>query len=277
MTSTTANGVRGYQRVALAGTLSKAVADRLPLALLVGLGMAVLSVLMGPMYVALEDSIAEMLDAIPESVMAIAGGVDMATPAGWYTGEMYSIVVPFAVIFVAISSAARAFGGEVENRTIGLVMSSPTRRTRLATDKLLAMVVHVVIAALLTAVGTWLGIAITGIELGIGEVAAITFMLILLSTAAGALAMIISVISARGTLAILVTALVAVAAYGWSSFVPLAEPVADLAWLSPWHHFIGPDPMTNGVDWRSAALLAILAGAQMLVGVRLFRKRDIPA
>ena len=119
--------------------------------------------------------------------MSIAGGVDMATPAGYYTGEMYSIVFPFAVMFVAAASGARAFGGEIENRTIGLVMSTPTRRTRLAVDKAVAMVVHVLLSVGLLSLGVWAGVALTGIDIGAGDILAIGLMLTLLSVAVGGL------------------------------------------------------------------------------------------
>jgi ABC-2 type transport system permease protein len=59
--------------------------------------------------------------------------------------------------------------------------------------------------------------------------------------------------------------------------VPLADPIAGLVWLSPWHHFIGTDPMSNGVDWPSAAWLLILAIVPTVAGVYLFKRRDIPA
>jgi hypothetical protein len=108
MTSTTLPGVRGYQRFAIASSLSKALTDRLLVAVFVGLAAAGMGFVMGPMYLALEDVLADLLEALPESIMAIAGGVDMATPAGWYTGEVYSIVFPFAVMFVAANAAARA-------------------------------------------------------------------------------------------------------------------------------------------------------------------------
>ena len=65
--------------------------------------------------------------------------------------------------------------------------------------------------------------------------------------------------------------------YAWSSFLPMAEATADLAWLSPWHHYIATDPMGSGVDWASAALLAILAVVPLVIGVYLFKRRDIPA
>ena len=277
MTTNTLQGVRGYQRFALTNSFTKALMDRLLLAAIVGLGVGAMGFTMGPMWLALEDVIGEMISQFPEELLAIAGGADMATASGWYTGEMYSIVVPFAVMFVAASSAARAFGGEVENRTIGLVMSTPTRRTRLATDKAVAMVLHVLIAAGLVGLLTWVGIVVSGIDIGIADVVAITLMLSLLSVFVGGISMVISVVTGRGVLAILLGLLVAVVMYAWSSFLPMAEATADLAWLSPWHHFIATDPMGAGIDWASAALLLILAVVPLVAGVYLFKRRDIPA
>jgi ABC-2 type transport system permease protein len=164
MTSTSLQGVRGYQRFALSNTLTKSIWDRLLVAVLVGLGMGAMGLSMGPMFLALEDTIVEMMEQFPKDILAIAGGADMATPAGWYTGELYSIMVPFAVLWVAAASAARAFGGEIENRTIGVIMSTPVRRTRLAVDKVVAMVVHVLIAAGLIGLMVWIGIAATGLD-----------------------------------------------------------------------------------------------------------------
>ena len=277
MTSTTMNGVRGYQRLALTNTFTKALADRALLVLIAGLAMGAFNVMMGPMFLALEDAIAEMMEAMPEGIMAIAGGADMATATGFYTGEMYSIMVPFAVIFVAVSSAAKAFGGEVENQTIGLVAASPIRRTRLATDKVVAMVIHAFAAAAIMGLGVWLGSFIAGLDISTVNIVAITVMVTLLACSAGGLAMVISIITGRGTAAILIAMLVAVLAYAWSSFVPMADAIADLAWLSPWHHYIATDPMGSGIDWASAALLAILAIVPLVVSVYLFKRRDIAA
>jgi ABC-2 type transport system permease protein len=277
VTTVSIPGVRSYQRWALTNSLTKAVMDRLLLAAVVGLGVGAMGLSMGPMWLALEDVIAEMIGQFPESLLAIAGGADMATASGWYTGEMYSIVVPFAVMFVAASSGARAFGGEVENGTIGLVMSTPTRRTRLAGDKVVAMIVHVLIATGLVGLLTWIGIVLSGIDLALTNVLAITLMLSLLTVLIGGIAMLVSIVSGRGNLAILVAMLAALGMYVLSAFLPMAEAVADLAWISPWHHYIGTDPLGSGVDWASAALLALLAAIPLVASVYLFKRRDIPA
>ena len=277
MTTSTIQGVRGYRRFTLTNTFTKAIADRLLVAVVVGLGAGAMGLSMGPMWLALEDVIGEMLSQFPPEILAIAGGADMATASGWYTGEMYSIVVPFAVMFVAAASAARAFGGEVENGTMGLVMATPTRRTRLATDKAVAMILHVLIAAGLIGLLTYIGIVISGIDISLLDVAAITLMLSLLSVFVGGIAMIISILAGRGTLAILLGMLVGVVMYVWSSVLPMSETTAELAWLSPWHHYIATDPMGSGIDWASAALLTILAVVPLVVGVYVFKRRDIPA
>ncbi|MFO7533882.1 MAG: ABC transporter permease subunit [Candidatus Limnocylindrales bacterium] len=277
MTTTAIPGVRSRQRLALTNSFTKAIADRLLLTLIVGIGVGAMGLAMGPIYLALEDVLEEMLAQFPESIMAIAGGADMTTAAGYYTGEMYSIVVPFAVMFVAATSVARAFGGEMENGTIGLVMSTPTRRTRLATEKAVAMIIHVVLAAALVGVMVWIGIVASGLDIAAGNVFAISLMLSLVSVFVGGISMVISILTGRGVLAILAGMLVAMAMYAWSSFVPMAEAIADLAWLSPWHHYIGTDPLGSGVDWASAALLTLLAVVSLAVGVYLFKRRDIAA
>jgi ABC-2 type transport system permease protein len=277
VTTTAIPGVRRRQRLALTNSFTKAVADRLLLTFIVGIGVGAMGLAMGPMYLALEDVLEEMLAQFPESIMAIAGGADMTTAAGYYTGEMYSIVVPFAVMFVAATSVARAFGGEMENGTIGLVMSTPTRRTRLATEKAVAMVIHVVLAVALLGVMVWIGIVASGLDIAAGNVFAISLMLSLVSVFVGGISMVVSILSGRGVLAILAGMIVAIAMYAWSSFVPMADAIADLAWLSPWHHYIGTDPLGSGVDWASAALLALLAVAPLAVGVYLFKRRDIAA
>ena len=277
MTTTSLAGVRNYQRLAVTNSFTKAIMDRLLVALVVGLGVGAMGLSMGPMWLALEDVIGEMLSQFPEELLAIAGGADMATASGWYTGEMYSIVVPFAIMFVAAASGARAFGGEMENGTIGMVMSTPTRRTRLALDKIVAMVIHVAIAAGLIGLMVWIGIIVSGIDISVGNIFAISLMVGLLSVFIGGIAVVVSIIAGRGVLAILVALMVAIVMYAWSSFVPMADAISELAWLSPWHHYIATDPMGSGIDWASAALLAILAIVPLVLGMYLFKRRDVAA
>jgi ABC-2 type transport system permease protein len=129
------------------------------------------------------------------------------------------------------------------------------------------------------ALGTYMGILVAGIDVSLADVLSIHLMVTLLSIFVGGIAMVVSIISGRGVMAILVAMLVGVVMYAWSSFLPMAssELLGDLAWLSPWHQFIATDPMGSGVDWASAALLAILAIVPALASIYLFKRRDIAA
>ena len=61
MTTSALPGVRRRQRLALANSFTKAIADRLLLTTMVGLGVGAMGLAMGPIYLALEDVLAEML------------------------------------------------------------------------------------------------------------------------------------------------------------------------------------------------------------------------
>ena len=62
-----------------------------------------------------------------------------------------------------------------------------------------------------------------------------------------------------------------------ASFLPLSASLKGLAGLSPWYHYNGSDPLSNGVDLVSAGILAFLTLAALVASVWLFERRDIPA
>lgn len=277
MSASPLSQIRPWQRLALTGTLTKAVADRLPTTLIVGGLMGLMGLVLGPMFVPMQDSIAQMMAMIPAELVSFLGGADMATPTGFLNGEMYSMMAPAAVILVAIVSASKGLAGEIEAGSMGLLAINPVSRRHLAGDKALAMLVHVAIASLLTGLGVWIGVLLAGLDIGLAEVLAVSLHLALLGSAAGALALLLSVVTGRRMLALLLAAAVAFVAYVLASFLPLSESLEGLVVISPWHHYNGSDPLANGVDWASAAVLAGLTVVLLIVSVWLFERRDIPA
>jgi ABC-2 type transport system permease protein len=276
MSASPLSQVRPHQRLALANTFTKAVADRLPTALVTGSLMGLMGLVLGPMYVPMQDSIGQMMAMIPEEFSSFFGGADMATPAGFLNGEMYSMMAPAAVIWVAIASASKALAGEVEAGSMGLLAINPVTRRRLATHKAVAMLVHVSVATLLTSLGVWVGIRIADLPVPATNVAAMSLHLALLGTATGGLAMLISVATGRRVLGLLLAAGVAFVAYVVASFLPLSEAWQGLAGLSPWYHYNGSDPLGNGLDVASAGVLTLLTGLLLWAAVVLFERRDIP-
>jgi len=272
----TAKGVRPHQRIALDNSFSKAVADRTPLALVVGVFLGLMGLALGPMFPSIEGSLTEMMELMPPELVAMVGGVDMTTPSGFLSGEMFSIMAPAAVIFVAITSGAKAIAGEMEAGSIGLLMANPVSRTTIGAAKAGAMVVHVAISSLLMALGLWLGIVIAELPVAASDLAAATLHMALLCIATGGLAMLIAVITGRRLLGLLLAAGAAFVAYLLSWLLPLSDTLEPLVGLSPWYHYNGSDPLANGADWPSLLILAVLAILPLWASVVAFRRRDIP-
>ncbi len=65
-----------------------------------------------------------------------------------------------------------------------------------------------------------------------------------------------------------VTALAGLTAYVLQSFLPLSDRYADWAFLSPFHFYLGSDPLVNGMPWGDAA---VLIGA----AIPTFNRRDL--
>jgi ABC-2 type transport system permease protein len=269
--------VRPWQRLALAGVFSKAVADRLPTALVVGGLMGLMGLVLGPMFGPMQDSIGRLMALLPEGFTSFFGGADMATPSGFLNGEMYSMMAPAAVILVAVVSAGKALAGELEAGSMGLLAINPLSRRRIATDKAAAMLIHVAIAALLTGLGVWIGILLGGLPIDAVNVLAVSLHLGLLGAATGALALLLSVVLGRRVASMLLAAAVAFVAYVVAAFLPLSASLEGLVSLSPWYHYNGSDPLSNGVAWFSAAILALLTGLLLVAAVWRFERRDLAA
>jgi len=269
--------VRPWQRLALAGVFSKAVADRLPTALIVGGLMGVMGVVLGPMFVPMQDSIGRLMALLPKGFTSFFGGADMATPSGFLNGEMYSMMAPAAVILVAVVSAGKALAGELEAGSLGLLAINPLSRRRIATHKAAAMLIHVAIASLLTGLGVWIGILLAGLPIDPTNVLAVSLHLALLGAATGALALLLSVLLGRRVASMLLAAAVAFVAYVVAAFLPLSYSLVGFVSLSPWYHYNGSDPLSNGVAWFSAGILALVTVLLLVAAVWRFERRDLAA
>ena len=253
---------------------TKSLADRTTLVVVTGSILFLLGLWMGPLYNSLEDSLAEMAADLGDAMTQMFG--DMATPEGWLNAEMYSIMAPAAVFYVAISSGARTFATEAENRSIGLLAANPISRTAIALQKVGATALHVVTVVLFCGLGTWAGVQAGSLDIPASRVAAINLHLALLGVVVAGLAILVSVLTGRRLISMVTTAAIVLVAYVWGTFTPQTDALDGLAVLSPWRWYFGSDPLTNGVDRGDVALLAGLAVGLVAVALWSFRRRDLP-
>lgn len=218
----------------------------------------------------------EIFATFPDALIAMIGGVDMSEPAGFVTGEVFSLVGPIAVIVLLASMGARALAGEEESRTMGLLLGNPVSREEIVLKKTAAMVVHALVFSVVSGFAVWIGVTIAGQDaISLNGVISISAMLGLFGLVFGGVALLAGAITGRRKIATWAVTGVALVTWFMFTFLPLSEAAAPVAEFSPFHWYLGSDPLTNGMDWFGAALLAATFVVLVVVSIPMFRRRDL--
>lgn len=237
--------------------------------------MFYLGILMGPLFALVPDELKDFFSQFPDALIAMIGGADMSTPAGFLQGEIFSLTGPVAFIVLTAVMGSRAIAGEEERHTMGLLLGNPITRTHVVVEKTIAMVFYAIVLGVITFVAVWAGVLLGGLDVSGWDIAATSALLVLLGLVFGGLALAIGAATGRSRLSGGITAAVGVAAYFVWSFFPLSPSFEGWALLSPFHYYLGSDPLVNGMDWSDAAVLAVSFLALIALAVPLWERRDL--
>jgi len=233
----------------------------------------VMGVMLGPVYRAIEGSMTDFGDALPAEMLAFFGGGDLTTPEGFYQIESFGMMTPIALLVVTITIAAKALAGEEENRTMGVLLANPVRRSQVVAEKTFTMLVFGAIVGVATFAGVAVGCLIAGIDISLVNVAATCLLATLIGLLFGALSMLVGAATGRVSLAVFVPVGAALAFHTMNALASLND-----AWwgaLSPFHYYLGSDPLKTGMDWGNAAILTVLTVALLALSFPAFERRDL--
>lgn len=270
MSTAHASSVRQYLAVA-----THALRDRMPLAGIVAVILAGLSVLSGSLWPSLRDTFADLPESLSDTLGTVLAGSDLTTSVGWMNAEVLSVSAPIGVIAVAVISIVRAVAGEEQDQTVGLLLSAPLSRTTFLLAKATAMVGHVLVAVAGLAVGLVVGSWVGDLGLSTNGIVGACVHAGLLGLFFGGVAAVASAATGGRRLSSAIAAGVAVLAFAVNAFAPLVDSVAGLARLSPWYYFTSSNPLADGADPVDSAVLAV--GTAILLGAAaaVLRRRDL--
>lgn len=254
----------------------KTVSDYQTLLLITSAAMfLVMGVMLGPIYASLPEETLAAFDAFPEEVIALFGGGSLSTPEAWYTLETFGLMAPLSVILVTAVMGAGALAGEESRRTMALLLSNPIPRSRIVLEKAVTMVLFGIAVGVATFAGVALGSVLGDLGMSVGNIAATATLQVLVGLVFGALALALSAGTGRTGVAICGTVGAALVFHLLTSFANITGAVSALEWVSPFHYYLGSDPLMNGMDWGDAVALAVLAFALIGLSFVLFQRRDI--
>jgi ABC-2 type transport system permease protein len=237
--------------------------------------MFLMSVMVGPMYVLIDDALAGMSDQFPEILLALFGGGDMGTPEGFYQIEIYGMMAPIAVMVAAVTIGARSLAGEEEHRTMGLLLANPIPRSTVVIEKSWAMVLYAFVVGFAIFAGVALGSLLGGLDMNMGAIAATSLLATLVGLVFGALSLALSAGTGRLKVAVFGTVGAALVLFVLDALLPHSERLAGYAKWSPFYYFLGSDPLVNGMQWGHGLLLGGLSMMLVALAVWLFQRRDL--
>jgi ABC-2 type transport system permease protein len=238
--------------------------------------MFYMGVLIPVLYNFIPEDFISIFSTFPDALVAMIGGVDMGTPTGFLTGEVFSLVGPIAVIVLTATMGSRSLAGEEEKHTMDLLMSNPITRSGLLLEKLQAMVAYTFLFGVVTFGSTWIGVRLAGLEeVGLPGIAAVSLLLSLFGLVYGGIALMMSAATGKRALATMVTTAVALVSWFMFSFFPLSDALEPIAGLSPFQWYLGSDPLLNGMDWTGAVLMAGTFVFLVAISIPLFQRRDL--
>ncbi|MCI4040941.1 MULTISPECIES: ABC transporter permease subunit [unclassified Streptomyces] len=249
--------------------LTKSLADNRRSFAVWALGTAAVAMAYASTYPSQRDNTATLPEAMREALH-----ID-ATAAGYLHASVFGVILPLLAVTYGIAVGTRALAGEEESGRLDLLLAHPVTRTRLALQRFASLVAGAVAISLLV----WLALIAIRDSAELTSVTPTEFLaqclnLALLAITFGAIALAIGAAVGRRAVALAASAAIGVLAYTAHSFAGQVG-AGWLAYLSPFHYYIGGEPLNHGFQWADGTVLAAMTSAVITIGVVRFNHRDL--
>lgn len=214
-------------------------------------------------------------DALPKGMLDFLGIADMLSPAGYLQATIFSLIGPLLVLMCAVTVVARTIARPEEDGGMELMLANPLSRTAFAGQRLAAAGAVVTVVAAIPWILLMIIVPAADIGIALSNVAAAGAGLVALAWCFAGIAFLVGAATGKRTNVLAVTGVLAVATYMANAIGGMVDGWHWLRWLSPFHYFIGTDPLHTG--WHPAHLLALaaVAVATTIAGIIVFDRRDV--
>ncbi|MFI5808542.1 ABC transporter permease subunit [Streptomyces sp. NPDC051561] len=237
------------------------------------LGWALATAVIGMGYASTYPSQKDNTASLPEALRE-AMHVD-ASAAGYLNASVFGLILPLLAVVYGIATGSRAIAGDEESGQLDLLLAHPLTRTRLVLQRFAALAT----GAFAISVLVWLALLAVRDSAQLTSVSPLEFLaqclnLALLAITFGALALGIGAAVGRRAVVLAACAGIGVLTYAAHTFAGQLD--ADwLARLSPFHYYLGGEPLRNGIQWADAGVLAAVTACLLAAGLLRFNRRDL--
>jgi ABC-2 type transport system permease protein len=257
----------------------KTLRDQRRSLLLWGSYLVALAVLMALFYPTISHMTAfnQYLSQLPEGMKEMfgAGIIDYTSPVGYFSTELFSMMVPLLLLVFGIGFGANAIAGDEEKGTLGFLLTNPVPRWRVVVDKFGVLVVSMIMLGLFFWVGLVISSSAMSIDISMLKLGEATLGAMLLGLVFAALAFMAGCIKGNKGMSMGIASGLAVLTYLLNTLGGLVTWLKDYRFLSPFYHYMEPDTLANGISPMHILVLLGLVAVFFAVSVPAFNRRDI--
>ena len=220
----------------------------------------------------------ELLANFPEELMYFFGGsegMDMSTFAGFLNLEIFGLMGPIMLIIVGINSGTHIVAGELNNKTLEMVMSTSIGKNKYLFQQILVMVTRIVIISIILWSNFFIFANLFNLELDLKNLTAIVFHLTLLSLSIASFALLIGSITGNKSTTLGISAGIAVLSYFINSISPMIKGIENLKYISVFYYYKHSEPLINGVNLESVSVMLFISLLFIILSFVAFKYKDL--
>lgn len=201
---------------------------------------------------------------------------DFFSPVGYLSSQLFYLMLPLLLGFLAISLGVSLIGKEEREGTLEMLLARPISRTRLILSKTAAGALILLAVGIISTLTIMLMCKLVDINAGSINIFEAGLVVTLMAACFGAVAFLVTMLG-QGVraAAIGVATLVALGGY---ILVSLSGTVTWLAWpakLFPFNYYHSSDLLTGSYDWANLIFFIVMIALCGLGSWASFRRRDI--
>ena len=245
-----------------------------------GLGIGVYVALIVAFWPSIRGSseITKAIENYPDAMKEFFGGAaafDYTRPGGFLNTQLFSLILPLLIAIFAIGYGASALASVQQNTTLDVELALPLRRSRIVTEKTVALAAGVTSLTVLSGLVILAVGALVDLHIGAANVAAACTGAGLIALLHGLLALDVGAATGNRALALGVSTAAFVAGYLIQALSGLVDGIEPLRNVSPLYHANGTIPINTGFPLWHHFVLGAVCALLAVVAVRLFERRDI--
>lgn len=227
-----------------------------------------------------QDDFDRMMEQMPESLRVLSGiteNTSITSPVGYLQGQVFAMWFPLLLLIFGVGLGANAIAGAEQAGTLEYLLTQPVRRLEVALGRFGALTLLMTALAVIGTLSMVITNPLVGLDEGISYVNLLAACVegLLLASVFASLAFAVGAATGRKAEAIAVASAVAAAAFLLNGFGDLIDVLGTLRVVSPWHWYVGTEPLVNGFTLFSTVPALVTSAVLVAFGVWALERRDL--